>query len=45
MKTSTFLAALLLVTASASPAGQDPVVYIRTELGVSSSPLTRTRPP
>ncbi len=34
MKTYALLAALLLVTALAGPAGQDPVVYIRTELGI-----------
>ena len=45
MKTSTFLAALLLVTASASPAGQDPVVYIRTELGVIVVTLDQDKAP
>ena len=45
MKTSTFLAALLLVTASASPAGQDPVVYLRTELGVIVVTLDQDKAP
>jgi peptidyl-prolyl cis-trans isomerase A (cyclophilin A) len=34
MKKSMLLAALLTAAASTSPAGQDPIVYIRTELGV-----------
>ena len=34
MKKSMLLAALLMATSPSSPAGQDPVVYIRTELGV-----------
>jgi peptidyl-prolyl cis-trans isomerase A (cyclophilin A) len=45
MKISTLLAALLLVTASASPAGQDPVVYIRTELGVIVVMLDQDKAP
>lgn len=34
MKESALLAALLMVVAISAPAGQNPVVYIRTELGV-----------
>jgi len=34
MKKSMLLAALLMATALTSPAGQDPIIYIRTELGV-----------